>query len=58
MFRRKLSNIAKRSALNYSVNAYERRQAIIESVTNQNKTGEYNPRTAKYRSFKNVFNVM
>ncbi len=58
MLRRKLSNIAKRSALNYSVNAYERRQAIIESVTNQSKTGEYNPRTAKYRSLKGVFNTL
>jgi len=34
---------------------YERRRLIAESVMNDYKSGEYNPRTAKYRSLKGLF---
>lgn len=55
MFINRLQKIAKRSAGTFTPIAYERKQAVIASVMNDYKSRDYNPRTAKYRSFKGVF---
>jgi|GEM_PF-3528493 len=55
MLKNTLQKLARRSSLKFKPNAYERRQVVIESVMNDYKSRDYNPRTAKYRSFKGVF---
>lgn len=55
MLKNALTKLAKRSNRSFRPVGFEKRSAIIEVINNEHRSKDYNPRSARHKSLKRVF---